>query len=1150
MMRSRLSLWTVVAAVVVVAAAGCKQDVNACLDCSITTIAVFDPSGGLIPLPNDLAKAQTGKLPTTKDVMAADGTTKAMATFPPPMKEFVENYLNSAPGFPVEMPLSVKFSKDDVDPATLGGDTILLYDVTEVAAALKLVDADQKAAALKVAMISRVQGLVATPPVETISYSEDLYLMPPVTTWDTSVTTARPLDPGRTYYAVVTTGVKNVAGAPVAAAQVYSYLQSRKPLVDDKGAATVFVSDNQTQADQLAAQLELIRLSLAPYLDYFEASATDAIQRKDIVVSWTFSTWSAQAVLDATSGVIPLPNNLVRTAPDGPIAIPTSDAMPAAFKSFVEDYLNKLDGFPQLMPVSLPFNSGTVDVATLAGQAVRVYDVTALLAEMAKETPDMASVPVTEVTGLTFGNSLLQYSASSGLPVSQASVRPPAPWAPGHTFLAVATSAIHGADGAAVGSPFVFGFAKVSVPLVMEDGTPLIPASFEEAAQLEAIRAGLAPLLGWLETLPAGQGVSKADVVLAWTFTSSAGNEALFDPTTGILPFPNDLLIDQATGKVALPLSPSDPDAVKALKAGLNTLDGFSTNGPATTMFSLPLDPATLTLVPDLFGLTPDVVTGAPAYGIGMADLTAVDPSNPDTLPNLIVYGSDKVTARFDQGQLTIQNISGQPLPPNSRFMVMIFSTLKSEGAGALPIHVSPVFWLARNELPLVDDQGRSQLPSSLSDAEAAQLEQLRQAYKPIFDAIQGTADYEPLLGSINRDKVNGFFTFTTGTTTSDLVSLNQNMPPPAKGAGVLKLVASAGADWAGAPSDQIDRVCDGCTVNIHTVLAPPDLADPKNPIMGTFKVDASGAPVMVERVLPIEVVVPKGVGPFPVVLFQHGIHGTRKNVTMIANDLAGAGLATVAFDLPMHGDHPIRIDSSGAGFFTADVFSVRDNIREGALDQAQVIRFVRDATSSGLASQLDLASLLDTTKVYFLGVSLGSIVGTVGSGLVRDVSRVALVVPGGHMMRIFTETANVDFKKPLLDALAALGIQKDSPAYFQFLMLGQWALDRADPVNWAKSLVLEGDPTAQRFRIVEALGDDFIPNGATQALGMALGIPKDATPPAAYQSFAAQNKDGAPAICHSFFLDGCDGTQFPDQSKVDTAQADAKQFVIDFLKM
>ena len=91
MMRSRLSLWTVVAAVVVVAAAGCKQDVNACLDCSITTIAVFDPSGGLIPLPNDLAKAQTGKLPTTKDVMAADGTTKAMATFPPPMKEFVEN---------------------------------------------------------------------------------------------------------------------------------------------------------------------------------------------------------------------------------------------------------------------------------------------------------------------------------------------------------------------------------------------------------------------------------------------------------------------------------------------------------------------------------------------------------------------------------------------------------------------------------------------------------------------------------------------------------------------------------------------------------------------------------------------------------------------------------------------------------------------------------------------------------------------------------------------------------------------------------------------------------------------------------------------------------------------------------------------------
>ena len=280
---------------------------------------------------------------------------------------------------------------------------------------------------------------------------------------------------------------------------------------------------------------------------------------------------------------------------------------------------------------------------------------------------------------------------------------------------------------------------------------PLIPASKADAAQLEALRSGLAPLLSWLEALPTDKAIPRADVAVAWTFTTSAANEALFDPTAGLLPFPNDVLIDQTTGKVALPISPSDPAAVQAIKGGLNTLDGFSNNGPATTAFSLPLDPATVTLIPDLTGV---LTLSNP---IGVADITTVDPSNPDTLTNLVIYGPDVMTVRYDQGQLVVQNVSGDPLPPKHRYMVILFDGLKSAGTDPLPIHVSPVFWMARNELPLVDGTGKSQMPSTLSDADAAQLEQLRLAYSGIFDALAG-------LG-IGREKVLGFFTFTTGTT-------------------------------------------------------------------------------------------------------------------------------------------------------------------------------------------------------------------------------------------------------------------------------------------------------------------------------------------------------------------------------------------------
>jgi len=47
---------------------------------------------------------------------------------------------------------------------------------------------------------------------------------------------------------------------------------------------------------------------------------------------------------------------------------------------------------------------------------------------------------------------------------------------------------------------------------------------------------------------------------------------ALFDPSAGIIPFPNDLLINPATGLVNIP----NPDGLDAI-ASVNSLNGFST---------------------------------------------------------------------------------------------------------------------------------------------------------------------------------------------------------------------------------------------------------------------------------------------------------------------------------------------------------------------------------------------------------------------------------------------------------------------------------------------------------------------------------------------------------------------------------------------
>src|SRR3954468_1562188 len=71
---------------------------------------------------------------------------------------------------------------------------------------------------------------------------------------------------------------------------------------------------------------------------------------------------------------------------------------------------------------------------------------------------------------------------------------------------------------------------------------------------------------------------------------------AEFDPQNKVIPFPNDLLIDPLTGKLALPAACNESPTAAALRTGvLNALDGFGTS--KTTIqatFSQPVNAASL----------------------------------------------------------------------------------------------------------------------------------------------------------------------------------------------------------------------------------------------------------------------------------------------------------------------------------------------------------------------------------------------------------------------------------------------------------------------------------------------------------------------------------------------------------------------------
>src|SRR5262245_24202570 len=76
-----------------------------------------------------------------------------------------------------------------------------------------------------------------------------------------------------------------------------------------------------------------------------------------------------------------------------------------------------------------------------------------------------------------------------------------------------------------------------------------------------------------------------------------SGPQVEFDPGASIIPFPNNLVIDPATGLVNLPEQCNESATQTALRTQvLNTLDGFGTFKPALQVtLTTPIDPATAT---------------------------------------------------------------------------------------------------------------------------------------------------------------------------------------------------------------------------------------------------------------------------------------------------------------------------------------------------------------------------------------------------------------------------------------------------------------------------------------------------------------------------------------------------------------------------
>ena len=273
----------------------------------------------------------------------------------------------------------------------------------------------------------------------------------------------------------------------------------------------------------------------------------------------------------------------------------------------------------------------------------------------------------------------------------------------------------------------------------------------------------------------------------------------------------------------------------------------------------------------------------------------------------------------------------------------------------------------------------------------------------------------------------------------------------------------------------------------------------------------------------------PMPAGGYPTVIVQHGMGASREYLVQVANLFCSQGWMVVGVDSITFGARATEaqyqvdtttdyVNAPGAKYDgpdgiadntpqgrnpPTDLFgnfknlgAFRDQLREAALDTAQLYRVVSsDPDLSALATDHGTPHV-DATRIAYVGESLGSIEGEVAAALEPRIEPWIFSVGGGGF--IFEAAVHGPGIGALLGAAAGL--------YFHFLHdrltefhpvvnLVQTIVESADPLLYARDLVRAPQPVASlppkshSVLLLECLYDELVANEAGEAWAREAGL-------------------------------------------------------------
>ena len=209
------------------------------------------------------------------------------------------------------------------------------------------------------------------------------------------------------------------------------------------------------------------------------------------------------------------------------------------------------------------------------------------------------------------------------------------------------------------------------------------------------------------------------------------------------------------------------------------------------------------------------------------------------------------------------------------------------------------------------------------------------------------------------------------------------------------------------------------------------------------------------DEMVPATVSRPKTEGKVPVILFLHGLGGSRADSAKVAPLLAGQGVAIVSIDAAHHGDRR----AEGGAMFSADLEMMVKGFRQTIIDNRRALDYI--------ASRDDL----DAERVVLVGVSMGGILGSMVASLDERILAPFLIVGGGDLVGIL-QTSEIGVAQEIRQQLQSSEAVREQAAFIE-------------PTNFIANL------SPRPLLMLNGRDDKIVPAAAGEALFAAAQEPK-----------------------------------------------------------